>query len=80
LLSIFREEDLSRNAYYGDGSPIDTSVLDEIRGIYEDEAVIFPWREGDVLMLDNILAAHGRRPFVGARKILVGMAEPFTNA
>jgi alpha-ketoglutarate-dependent taurine dioxygenase len=79
LLSSFREEDLPRNAYYGDGSPIDTSILEEIRRIYQDQSVIFPWREGDVLMLDNMLAAHGRTPFVGARKILVGMANPFTT-
>ena len=29
---------------------------------------------GDVLMLDNMLAAHGRRPFKGRRKILVAMS------
>jgi alpha-ketoglutarate-dependent taurine dioxygenase len=79
LLALFSEEDLPRNACYGDGTPIDTSVLAEIRQIYEDETVLFRWQEGDVLMLDNILAAHGRTPFTGSRKILVGMAEAFTN-
>lgn len=77
LLSTFKEEDLPRNAYYGDGSPIENSVLDEIREIYQQEAVIFPWQERDVLLLDNMLAAHGRLPFVGSRKVLVGMANPF---
>jgi hypothetical protein len=28
-------------------------------------------------MLDNMLTAHGREPFIGARKVIVGMAEPF---
>lgn len=77
LLSMFKEEDLPRNAYYGDGSPIENSVLDEIREIYQQEAVIFPWQERDILLLDNMLAAHGRLPFVGSRKVLVGMANPF---
>ena len=77
LLSSLKEEELPRNTYYGDGSPIESSVLDEIREIYQQEAVIFPWREGDVLMLDNMLAAHGRTSFVGSRKVVVGMAEPF---
>ncbi|MFB2983430.1 TauD/TfdA family dioxygenase [Microseira sp. BLCC-F43] len=75
LLAAFKEEELPRNAYYGDGSPIETAVLDEIREIYQQEAIIFPWQDGDVLMLDNMLASHGRQPFTGSRKVVVGMAE-----
>ena len=77
LLSALPEEYLPRNAYYGDGSEIEKSVLDEIRELYQQEAVIFPWQEGDVLMLDNMLTSHGRMPFSGLRKVVVGMAEPF---
>ena len=62
-----------RNAYYGDGTPIEESVLEQIREIYTKEAVVFSWRKHDILLLDNMLAAHGRRPFRGARKIVVGM-------
>jgi len=79
LLAEFKEDDLPRNAYYGDGSPIETSVLDEIRGVYQEAAVIFPWQEGEILMLDNVLASHGRQPFEGPRKIVVAMAELYTN-
>jgi alpha-ketoglutarate-dependent taurine dioxygenase len=75
LLSFVNEEDLPRQAFYGDGTPIETTVLDEIRDVYRCLAVQFPWHEGDVLMLDNMLAAHGRTPFKGPRKILVAMAE-----
>ncbi|MEH2243331.1 TauD/TfdA family dioxygenase [Nostoc sp.] len=75
LLSTFSEEDIPRNAYYGDASPIETSILDEIRQLYQQESVIFPWKEGDILMLDNMLTAHGRTPFLGYRKVVVGMAE-----
>jgi alpha-ketoglutarate-dependent taurine dioxygenase len=77
LLEMMSEEDLPRNAYYGDGSPIESAALDEIREIYRQETVVFPWQEGDVLMLDNMLAAHGRKPYAGPRKVVVGMAEPF---
>jgi alpha-ketoglutarate-dependent taurine dioxygenase len=79
LLAAFKEEDLPRNSYYGDGSPIEAFVLDEIRQVYQQEAVVFPWEEGDILMLDNMLAAHGRLPFAGSRKVLVGMANPFND-
>jgi alpha-ketoglutarate-dependent taurine dioxygenase len=77
LLAEFEEEDLPNNTYYGDGSPIEHSVLEEIREAYRIETVSFDWREGDILMLDNMLVAHGRSPYVGHRKILVAMAEPF---
>jgi alpha-ketoglutarate-dependent taurine dioxygenase len=74
LLADFAETDLPRNAYYGDGSPIEDSVLEEIRSIYQQETITFPWQEGDVLLLDNLLAAHGRNPFTGSRRVVVGMA------
>lgn len=77
MLAEFRNEDLPNNTYYGDGSEIEVSVMDELREAYLRELVQFTWERGDVLMLDNMLTAHARRPFVGERKILVGMAEPF---
>lgn len=79
LLSEFAEDELPRNAFYGDGTPIEPSLLDEIRGLYEESAVRFPWQKGDILMVDNFLASHGREPFSGPRKILVAMAELYTN-
>jgi len=79
LLADFEEMDLPRNAYYGDGSPIETSVLDKIRGVYDEEAVVFQWQKGDTLLLDNFLTCHGREPFVGPRQIVVAMAELYTN-
>jgi alpha-ketoglutarate-dependent taurine dioxygenase len=75
LLSVFREEDLPRNVYYGDGSPLEESVLGEILQIYKDASVSFRWQAGDMLMLDNMLTAHGRNPYVGERKIVVTMGE-----
>ncbi|HAA29710.1 MAG TPA: taurine catabolism dioxygenase TauD [Cyanobacteria bacterium UBA8553] len=77
LLAEFKEEDLPRNAYYGDGSPIESSVLDAIREAYQQEMIVFPWQKKDILLLDNMLAAHGRQPFMGSRKVLAGMAQPY---
>lgn len=75
MLSMFREEDLPRNVYYGDGTPIEDSVVDEISGVYDRLATRFQWQKGDVIMLDNMMASHARDPFEGTRKILVAMAE-----
>jgi len=77
LRASFAEADLPNNTYYADGSPIEPEVLDELRNAYTSEIVSFPWQRGDVLLVDNLLVAHGRNPFRGARRVLVGMAEPF---
>lgn len=74
LLLVVDEESLPRNAYYGDGTPIEDQVLDEIRAIYQELRVTFPWQRGDLLLVDNLLTAHGRSPFSGNRRILVAMA------
>ncbi|MBL1265171.1 TauD/TfdA family dioxygenase [Methylomicrobium sp. RS1] len=79
LLDMLEPEDLPRNVYYGDGSPIEDSVLDEIRGVLDELTVSFSWQTGDVMMLDNMLAAHARSPFGGARKVVVAMAEPYSQ-
>lgn len=76
LISTYKnEEQLPQNVRFGDDTPIDVSVLGVIRETMHEKAVKFPWQEGDVLMLDNVLASHGRQPFIGPRKILVAMAE-----
>lgn len=80
LLAEFAEEDLPYNTYYGDGSPIEPEVLEDLRTAYREERIAFPWRRGDMLMLDNMTVAHGRAPFSGERKIVVGMADPWTPA
>jgi alpha-ketoglutarate-dependent taurine dioxygenase len=74
LLSELGEEALPRNAYYGDGAPIEDAALGEIRAAYDAEEIVFPWQNGDVLMIDNMLSTHGRRPFSGPRRVIVGMS------
>ncbi|WP_447980435.1 amino acid adenylation domain-containing protein [Candidatus Nitrospira bockiana] len=75
LLAMLGEEWLPRNVCYGDGSRIDDAVVAELSELYEQAAVRFAWQPGDVLMVDNMLVAHGRDPFVGPRKIVVAMGE-----
>ena len=75
LLSTLGEDNLPRNVYYGDGSQIEDSVIAEVGEVYEQAKVDFPWEYGDILMLDNMLTAHGRNSYVGSRKIVVSMGE-----
>ena len=75
ILTMFSEADLPRNVYYGDGTPIEDSVVQEISELYDQQAIRFQWQMGDVILLDNMMVAHARDPFDGTRKILVAMAE-----
>lgn len=77
MLKRYTELGVPRNSFYGDGTPIEPEVLEEIRTAYSQAEVAFPWENGDVLMVDNMQVSHGRRPFTGARKTLVAMAEAF---
>ena len=73
LRKLVKDEDLYHSCSYGDGTPIGDAELAEIRAAFERETVAVPWRQRDVLVLDNVLTAHGRKPFLGERRILVAM-------
>ncbi|MFN6484869.1 MULTISPECIES: non-ribosomal peptide synthetase [unclassified Nostoc] len=75
LLSTFGDEKLPRNVYYGDGTPIEDSAIAEINEVYQQSQTSFLWQKSDILMLDNMLTAHGRNPYLGYRKVVVAMAE-----
>jgi len=61
---------------YGDGTPIPADEMVEIRRATWDHSVLFRWKKGDVLVLDNILTGHGRMNVQGPRKILASFADP----
>jgi alpha-ketoglutarate-dependent taurine dioxygenase len=67
------EDDFRLNVTYGDGSPIEREALDHVRDVIRAETIPHRWRQGDILVLDNLLAAHGRMPFSGPRKIALAM-------
>jgi hypothetical protein len=70
MMAFYGSEDRFRlNVTFGDGSPIDAESLASIRAVLRQESRSHAWRKGDVLVFDNMLAAHGRRPFAGARRI-----------
>lgn len=41
--------------------------------MYDEGSYAFPWQPGDIMVIDNMLMAHGREPFTGKRRIIVAM-------
>ncbi|HVY40614.1 MAG TPA: TauD/TfdA family dioxygenase [Polyangia bacterium] len=80
MLSLYREEDLPRNAYFGDGAAIPSDMLAAVRSAFDAERTAISWHAGDVMVIDNMRVAHGRNPFSGRRRVLVGMGAPYAPA
>lgn len=80
LLALVGSDRMPRHVCYGDGTPIDDETMAIVGRTYEECAVRFDWRRGDVVMLDNMLAAHARDPYEGPRKIVVAMGAMFERA
>ena len=65
---------LRLNVRFADGGEIDLTDLKHIRSVIRELAVPIAWQEGDIAVVDNMLACHGRRPFAGARRVVLAMA------
>ncbi|BDV41011.1 protein AmbD (plasmid) [Methylocystis bryophila] len=77
LLAEFEEADLPTQTYYGDGTSIEPEALEHLRGIYRASLCSFSWQANDVVLVDNILAVHGRNPYSGFRRVCLAMAQTF---
>jgi len=75
LLAGLAEEDLPNQTFYGDGARIEPEVMAQLQHAYLAEKVMFDWREGDILVVDNMLCSHAREPFEGERLVLTTMSE-----
>jgi alpha-ketoglutarate-dependent taurine dioxygenase len=57
------------------GEPIADEVVAHVRGVIDEKAVLLDWRKGDLVIVDNHLVLHGRRPFRGPRRIAVAWSS-----
>lgn len=74
FLSILdSDEDLPFSTFYGDGTSISKVEYDLIKKAYDNSRVEFPWKKGDLLMVDNYLISHARNSYEGERQIVVSI-------
>ncbi|MEU3568587.1 TauD/TfdA family dioxygenase [Kitasatospora sp. NPDC036755] len=80
LVGEFGPDGLPFNTALGDGTPLTAEEAALMDAAYERATVRETWQPGDLLLVDNVLTAHGRDPFRGERKIVVAMGEPVALA
>jgi alpha-ketoglutarate-dependent taurine dioxygenase len=66
---------LPQSVNFADGSPIPEDFIRHIKETGLSLSCETDWQVGDVLLIDNVAVAHGRRPFTGDRRILVAMSD-----
>jgi len=59
--------------FFGDGKAIPPSIKKQVLEIIDKNTWTFQWQKGDVLLIDNYLCMHGRKPFSGNRRIYTGL-------
>jgi alpha-ketoglutarate-dependent taurine dioxygenase len=79
LVSMYGVNRLPRHARFGDGTEIPDLDLRRVSDAFKKSAITFRWQKGDVLVLDNVSYAHGRRPFKGSRKVLAALMDPSSD-
>jgi hypothetical protein len=75
LINVYGDErNFPKNAFYGDGAPLEHHHVTDTASALRAIEVAFTWRAGDILLLDNERISHGRRPYRGERAVFVAMA------
>ncbi|MCK9898359.1 TauD/TfdA family dioxygenase [Frankia sp. AgB32] len=75
LTQLVPEDELPQFVTFADGSPIPAEHIRHVQEVGLGLAVDVEWRPGDLLLIDNVLVGHGRRPFTGPRRVLVAMSD-----
>ena len=58
---------------FGDGTPLDPSAVAAASALADELTFDIQWQAGDLALIDNYAAMHGRRTFSGTRKILASL-------
>ncbi len=78
LIAAFRgwqdaRNDAKKSIRFGDDSEIPAAAMQTAIDLADELSFDVAWQAGDVALVDNYLVMHGRRPFKGARRVLVSL-------
>ena len=58
---------------FGDDTPLDPADVAKASALADEVTFDIPWQDGDLALVDNYTAMHGRRTFTGTRKVLASL-------
>ncbi|TFV60120.1 TauD/TfdA family dioxygenase [Geodermatophilus sp. DF01-2] len=76
LVDVYGPDGLPFTTAFGDGEPIGEDVVALLNAVYEEHTHREPWRDGDLLLVDNVRSAHSREAYTGPREVLAALADP----
>ena len=65
--------DPSKAITFGDGTPFDPADVAAASALADEVTFNTLWQDGDLALVDNYTAMHGRRTFIGTRKVLASL-------
>ena len=65
--------DPSRAITFGDGTWLNPEDVGVANAIAHEVTFDIPWQAGDLALVDNYVAMHGRRTFKGTRRVLASL-------
>jgi len=65
--------DACKSVTFGDGSEIPHGPVMIASELADRLAFDLDWQRGDVVLIDNFICMHGRRPYTGVRKVLASL-------
>jgi D-xylose reductase len=68
--------DRTKALRFGNNDPMDLHVLQSIADFMVEHRVLYTWRKGDILAIQNQLVMHSREPFKGTRRVLASIWGP----
>lgn len=61
--------------FLGNGEPLSLEDIGHFERLLDARTRAWPWRDGDVMVLDNLQTWHGRNPYEGQRDVQVAMLD-----
>lgn len=59
--------------FLGDGQPLAADEIAHFNAFLDHRTRAWPWKNGDVMILDNLQTWHGRNPYEGSRQVQVAV-------